>query len=336
VIRAEEAEAVSDASEVATARRAALQHANALQLSATATARAGLVATELATNLVKHGDGGTILFATDDAKPQSLTLIAIDRGRGIANVVAAKQDGFSTAGSPGTGLGAMDRATTSTEIFTLPDRGTAVVCTIEDEVSRPSVINPRPRISVAGVALPKHGEEANGDAWAAVATRDFMTVAVVDGLGHGPQAATAASEAIRVIRARAEQSLEDLLRDAHAALRSTRGAALSIARIHSSANRLDFIGIGNVAGTIVTDDTVRKTVSLPGIVGHEMRKLQTFSYPWSASSVLVMQSDGVSANWNHLSSPGLFQHGPAMIAAVLYRDHTRGSDDATVVVAKGS
>jgi anti-sigma regulatory factor (Ser/Thr protein kinase) len=336
VIRASTEERVTDASEVASARRTAMQHAHALHLSAHGAARAGLVATELATNLIKHGDGGTILFATDDAKPKSLTLIAVDRGRGIANVGAAKRDGFSTAGSPGTGLGAMERATTSTEIFTLADRGTAVICTIDDEERASPVINAPSRISVAGVSLPKRGEDANGDAWGAVSTRDVVTIALADGLGHGPQAAMASTEAMTAILSRADLPLEDLFRDAHAALRSTRGAAVSVARIHASVNRIDFIGIGNVAGTIVSDDAVRKTVSLPGIVGHEMRKLSTFSYPWAASSVLVMQSDGVSANWNPAQSPGLMQHGPALIAAVLYRDHHRTSDDATVVVAKAS
>ena len=74
----------------------------------------------------------------------------------------------------------------------------------------------------------------------------------------------------------------------------------------------------------------------PGIVGHEMRKVQSFSYPWLASSVLILQSDGVSANWNAANYPGLMQHEPALIAAVLYRDLCRGTDDATVVVAKAS
>ena len=96
------------------------------------------------------------------------------------------------------------------------------------------------------------------------------------------------------------------------------------------------IGVGNIAGTIAADDVMTRLVSLPGIVGHEMRKLQTFSYPGLASSVLVLQSDGVSASWNAATCPGLMQHEPALIAGVLYGDPCRGNDDATVVVAKAS
>lgn len=336
MIRAIAHERVSDASEVATARRAALQHAQAMGMGENAAGRVGLVATELATNLIKHAGGGTIVFARDIVRTRSLTLISLDRGRGIPNLSAAKRDGFSTAGSPGTGMGAIERASTSLEIFSVPERGTAVVCTIDDDARDAPVLQAPSRIRIGGISVPLRGEDANGDDWCAVANRDIATIAVIDGLGHGTLAADAAAQANRVLRERAEESLDALFQDLHAALRATRGAAISIARIHAGVNRVDFMGVGNVAGTIVSDDAVRKTVSLPGIVGHEMRKLQTFSYPWSASSVLVMQSDGVSANWNPASWPGLMQYSPELIAAVLYRDHARHSDDATVVVAKAS
>jgi hypothetical protein len=266
-----------------------------------------------------------------------LTIVAIDKGRGMANVNAAMRDGYSTSGTQGTGLGAVRRATASLDIYSLPDRGTVVLCSVEDDAPRSSPILDAPaRIVVGGIALPKPPEDQNGDAWTAVPGRDVYTVAVIDGLGHGPIASTASSAAVRVIVERAEQPLERLMEDMHAALRGTRGAAVGIARIHSSLKRVDFLGVGNIAGTIVTDDSQRKTVSLPGIVGHEMRKLQIFSYPWAASSVLVLHSDGVSASWNPAAFPGLMQYDPTLIAAALYRDHCRGNDDATVVVAKAT
>jgi len=127
-----------------------------------------------------------------------------------------------------------------------------------------------------------------------------------------------------------------LFAEMHGVMRPTRGAAVGIARIEAASGRLDFCGVGNIAGTIASDDAVRRVVSLGGIVGHEMRKVQTFAYPWTASSVLVMQSDGVSASWNASAYPGLLQRDPAVIAAVLFRDHCRGNDDATVVVARAS
>lgn len=312
----------------------AVSCAAALRLSETSTGRAALVATELATNLIKHAGGGSLLFGSND---KTLVIVSIDKGRGLLNLSAALSDGYSTAGSAGTGLGAVRRATTSFDVYALPEKGTAIYATIGDAApSAPPVLLAPSRVVAGGVCIPKTGEEQNGDAWTGNLTRDVITIAVADGLGHGPAAATASTAAVRMVADRFEQPLEHILQDAHGALRPTRGAAVAIARVYLTAGRTDFIGAGNIAGTIVTEDTMRKMVSLSGIVGHEMRKVQSFSYPWLASSVLILQSDGVSANWNAANYPGLMQHEPALIAAVLYRDHGRGTDDATVVVAKAS
>ncbi len=335
MIRVSEAVRVDDASAIADARRAALTCATSLRLSETSSGYAGLVATELATNLIKHAGGGSVLLGSDESREKSMVILSIDTGRGLTNA-AAMSDGYSTSGTAGTGLGAVRRASATFDVYAFPDRGTTILATIADAASRAPLVRAPSRVIVGGICIAKPGEEESGDAWTAGLSRDLVTISVADGLGHGPAAATASTAAVRAVAERFEQPLEDMLRDAHGALRPTRGAAMAVARIHLTACRTEFIGVGNIAGTIVTDDAMRKTVSLSGIVGHEMRKAQSFSYPWLASSVLVLQSDGVSANWNAAKYPGLMQHGPALIAAVLYRDHCRGTDDATVVVAKAS
>ena len=339
MIRINRIERVGDPSQVAVARRAAQQSAEALRMSEGAAGHAALLATELATNLIKHGGGGSLLFGTDESTVRSLTIVAIDKGTGIANVLAAMKDGFSTAGSPGTGLGSVERSATTLDIYTLPDKGTVVHCVISEDVPRSPVHASARRMAIAGIALPKPGDTACGDAWAMASGSngtESITIGVADGLGHGPAAATASAAAARVLAASGDAPLERILEDAHGALRPTRGAAVGIARIHPHLRRVDFIGVGNIAGTIADEDGMRKTVSLPGIVGHEMRKLQTFSYPWSPTSVLVLHSDGLSANWSMKPYPGLLQHDAALMAAVLYRDHCRGTDDATVVVVKAA
>lgn len=333
MIRLTQAVRVHDASEVADARRMAISCAAALRLSETSNGRAALVATELATNLLKHAGGGTLLFGSNE---KTLAIVSLDKGRGLTNLSVAMSDGYSTAGSAGTGLGAVRRATASLDVYALPERGTAIYATVDDAAPAAPPLHAPSRVVAGGVCIPKTGEELNGDAWTASLTRDSVTIAVADGLGHGPAAATASTAAVRTMAERFEHPLEHILQDMHGALRPTRGAAVAVTRLHLAAGRADFIGVGNIAGTIVTDDTMRKMVSLSGIVGHEMRKVQSFSYPWLASSVLILQSDGVSANWNAANYPGLMQHEPALIAAVLYRDHCRGTDDATVVVAKAS
>jgi len=319
---------VHDGSQVFDARRTATRIAEQLRFNETTAGKAALLATELATNLVKHGDGGSILFLADGG----LTMVAIDKGRGIPNVDAALRDGFSTAGSAGTGLGAIARSADTFDVYSLPDRGTAVLCSVG---TRPAAAAVAP-VKIAGVCIAKPGEEIPGDAWTAFPRHDGATIVVADGLGHGPLAATASTAAIRAMELHSDSSLDRLLADSHGALRPTRGAAVGIARILLHDGRLDFAGVGNIAGGAVADGATRRVVSLPGIVGHEMRKVQTFSYPFNRSTVLILHSDGVSSNWNPASYPGLLQREPALIAAVIYRDHHRTTDDATVVVAKAA
>lgn len=339
MIRSGRLVAVSDSSQVSEARRVAVQCANELRMSENGAGRVALLATELATNLVKHAGGGSIIVGLDAEEERTLTLISIDKGQGIANLRAAMQDGYSTAGSPGTGLGAIDRKSDSFDVFSTGGKGTVVMCRVIDgglEGAQPAALAAMSRMRIGGICLAKSGEEESGDAWGAVRSRDGATIVVADGLGHGEAAATASIAAIRVFREHPDLPLEQLMERMHGALRPTRGAAVGIARIHLQKGNVDFIGVGNIACTIVSETSARKTISQNGIVGHEARRLQGFSYPWMAASVLIMQSDGLSSTWNGDHYPGLFEHEPSVIAAAIYRDHCRGSDDATVVVAKAS
>ncbi|MBV9494653.1 MAG: ATP-binding protein, partial [Acidobacteria bacterium] len=197
---------VNDASGVAGARRRAQQIAESLQMSATAAGKAALVATELATNLIKHADHGTIFFLTSEDQPWTLTILSTDKGRGISNVPGAMRDGYSTAGSPGTGLGAISRNASVFDIWSAEGKGTIALCRVEDEAlrKRVSALDRAPRVVVAGVCLPLAGEDVAGDAWTSMHDgSDQTTIVVVDGLGHGPAAATAANAAVVSSRSRA-------------------------------------------------------------------------------------------------------------------------------------
>ena len=103
--------AVTDLSGVADARRHATALAASLGFDETDVGRVAIVVTEAATNLVKHATGGEILGrAAGTAKCAALEMLALDRGPGIESVAAALRDGFSSAGSAGTGLGAIQAA----------------------------------------------------------------------------------------------------------------------------------------------------------------------------------------------------------------------------------
>ena len=181
------------------------------------------------------------------------------------------------------------------------------------------------------------GEEVCGDSWAIDDAEGRATVLVVDGLGHGPQAAEAAREAVRVFRETAPLGPAEVIRLAHAALRSTRGAAVAVARIDRERGEVRFAGVGNISGAIVhpTDENSRTSmVSHNGTVGHTIRKVQEFIYPWAPGSLLVMHSDGMATQWQVGRYTGLAASHPGLIAGVVYRDFRRSRDDVTIVVVR--
>jgi len=92
--------------------------------------------------------------------------------------------------------------------------------------------------------------------------------------------------------------------------------------------------VGNISAVIRDRDGVRSLVSHNGTLGHQVRKLQEFTYPFRAGALLVLHSDGVATRWDLDGYPGLDARHPAVAAAALYRDFERGRDDATVLAAR--
>jgi hypothetical protein len=173
-----------------------------------------------------------------------------------------------------------------------------------------------------------------GDGWAVAPVADGIKVIVIDGLGHGPLAGDAAQAGVQAFRSAAARPVPEIMESVHGALKSTRGAAVSVAAIDTRRRIVTFVGIGNVTGTILGDGPLRHTVSHGGIAGHATVRIQPFTYPWPADGLLVLCSDGVATQWSLDAYPGLRQRDPGLIAGVLYRDHARGRDDATVVVVR--
>jgi anti-sigma regulatory factor (Ser/Thr protein kinase) len=320
---------VQEVSEVGAARRAAVSVAERLGFSEADSAKVALAVTELATNLVRHGGGGELILAPLTDGQSGLQVVALDRGAGITNVPEALRDGFSTAGTQGAGLGAVARQADHSELFTVPGAGTVVLARFLRGAAPPEG-----SLTVGGISLPDVRETVCGDAWVAAAGPERTSIMVADGLGHGPTAAEAANLAVQVFRERRAASPSDIMADAHAALRPTRGAAIGIAEVDHGRGLVTFVGVGNISGVIVTGTATRSLVSHAGIVGHQCRKIQEFTYPWSRDSILVLHSDGLQSHWHLDGYSGLAQRHPTVIAALLYRDHLRGKDDVTVVVAR--
>jgi anti-sigma regulatory factor (Ser/Thr protein kinase) len=293
--------------------------------------RVALVATELATNILKHGNGGEILVgAFGEGHDGGIELIALDKGPGIANVAASMADGHSTAGTAGKGLGAVVRQSHFVDVASWPGIGTAVLARLKR--GHPPE-GPTDNSRIGAVSVPKFGEEVCGDSWGVSIGREEMTVLVADGLGHGPEAAQAAVEAVRLFHRFNGHRAPALLEYIHGGLRATRGAAVSIARFQPATGKIIYSGVGNIAGVIAANGELKRMVSMPGTAGHNARKIQAFEYPF-ASGLVILHSDGIASTWTLDRYPNLAARHPTLIAAVLYRDLARHHDDATVLVAK--
>jgi anti-sigma regulatory factor (Ser/Thr protein kinase) len=324
--------AIGDASQIPAARRTATQLAEGLGFNTTGAGNVALVVTEIGTNMLKHATGGEILLhAIRRGDIGGLEIVGIDRGKGIADLDRCLRDGYSTAGSPGTGLGAIRRLSTSFEICTAPGQGTAVLARLWAGTAAPDADGPRIAVGFAGAA--HSGESVSGDGWAVEHAGARTVLLLVDGLGHGVVAATAAREAVRLFHENVRHAPADIVQALHDGLRSTRGAAVAVTEISSERGVVKFAGLGNVSAAIVTPGARRHLVSHNGTAGHTVRRIDEFAYPWSKDAVLVKHSDGLGTHWDLDRYPGLISRSPSLIAAVLYRDFNRGRDDVSVLVA---
>lgn len=326
---------LDDSSSVAVVRRAGNALARELQFDETLAGQLALLVTEAATNIIKHAGHGAILLRGlhhhhAGHAVSGIEVIAIDKGPGIANLHTQMEDGNSTTGTYGIGLGALKRLSHEFDVYTQSGQGTALWMVIWKDSQQA----PKSDWEVGAICLPIQGEEVCGDNWAIVACEGALTLMVVDGLGHGPEAALAANAAVTVAHQHANQLPSVIMQRAHVALQGTRGAAVAISRIDLDNSQLKFAGIGNISVCMFHADKRRHLVSHNGIIGSNMRKLQEFSEPWEPDALLIAHSDGISTRWDMTNYPELQHCHSALIAAVIYRDFSRGRDDATIVVLR--
>jgi anti-sigma regulatory factor (Ser/Thr protein kinase) len=339
---------VHDSTRVRDVRVAAEDAAAHTGLGRDRTAVAALVATELATNLLKHGGGGQILIDTVDAdlaepgtgRGPALQITAIDHGPGIADLTTALRDGFSTTSSLGAGLGTCRRIADHFEVHTEPGRGTIALARVHAaRRDRPGHRFPATGAPVraGGINIPLAAAAYSGDAWACVRSGERITLLLADGLGHGPAAAKASGAAVEHLHHLAHLPPAELLGALHTALRDTRGAAVAVARLDLATEHLDFAGIGNIGARLRFGDSWRPLLSHPGIVGaHRPARLPQCRLPWSRDSLLVLHSDGLPSRWTPPPVAPLTSWDPAVTAAVIVRDSSSAArpvrDDTTVAV----
>ncbi|WP_428955995.1 ATP-binding protein [Streptomyces sp. cg35] len=315
---------VDHASAVHHAATLARDAARAGGLGGTTAERAAVLTSELAGNLLRHAVGGAV-YVQRHPQGDGLDVVAVDRGPGMASPDRAMVDGYSTAGTLGSGMGAARRLADELTLRTLPGVGTLICARFHAPGAAP------PRADVGLVCLPLRGEERCGDSAAVADAPGGRTAVVVDGLGHGAEAAEASAAAVGVFREGPERPLPELLAAMDRALRSGRGAAVGLLRLRPGT--VEHCGIGNVRLLLVGHDGVgSRATGQPGVVGWNMPRPLPRSLPMPEECAAVLHSDGIGARWADTATPFLLGLPPRLLAAALGHGYRSARDDATALV----
>jgi len=192
----------------------------------------------------------------------------------------------------------------------------------------------------AVAASTKQGHGESGDQYAVFPDASGVLIAVVDGLGHGSEAAVAARAAIGEIQAHRGQPLDRLVDRCHERLQRERGVVMSLAWFHESGSTLSWIGVGNVEGVLLRPgqrepssfrDRRELLLLRPGVVGGQLPQLRVTGVGVAAGDMLVLATDGIDSRFA-FSQEG--RGTPRQVAEGILASHGRTDDDALVLVAR--
>lgn len=328
---------VADRSYLSLTKREILKLAQSYGFNENKQGKIDIIVTELTSNLIKHTrDGGEILVKpVGKEKIKGIEIICLDNGRGMKDIPRMMEDGVSTVGSQGEGLGAIKRLSDEFDLYSQHELGTVILSRLyltEKDRKKSGLSH---SLDLRAVMVAKSGETHCGDAWRIIPFTDKYLVITVDGLGHGTDAHEAAIQAIDVLKENISLDPAMALKTIHQEIKSTRGAVGAIALINTKDSTVSFCGIGNIAGKVLSGEMSKSLISYNGILGHNIpNTINNHIFSWSDTSLLVLHSDGLKSRWDINKYSYLKRHDPSVIAAVLYKDHTRKTDDVLVIVGK--
>jgi len=180
------------------------------------------------------------------------------------------------------------------------------------------------------------GERVSGDSYLIKPFEQRILVAVIDGVGHGDEAAKAARRTVEILDTYAVESAISLIERCHEALLRTRGVVLTVAKLNTAENTMTWLGVGNVEGRLYRADAAashpRESVLLRGgLVGYQLPALRASVIPVAPGDLLILATDGIHTTFEdgiNLNAT------PRQIADKILRWHFKGNDDALVLVLR--
>ncbi|GAB2527855.1 anti-sigma regulatory factor [Spirosoma aerophilum] len=293
-----------------------------------------IILAELISNLVKYASEGELLAKLTTGPDKAiLELISVDKGPGMEDPSRMMLDGVSTGGSLGQGLGAIKRLSNEFQLYSQPGHGTVVLVRLYEKAPQPTST---PLLAdVRCISVPKLGETVCGDACYTKLNSTSLTVFLGDGLGHGLLAHSAVEQAIRRMKLEMEASPAKLLEIVHEASAGTRGLVATCAIFDFTSRKWKLCGVGNIIARLVGSMGTKGYMAQNGILGYNIpRTLIDQEMSYERGQTLVMTSDGLHTRWNPARYPGSGNYDPSILAAIIYKECARHTDDMSVIVSK--
>jgi anti-sigma regulatory factor (Ser/Thr protein kinase) len=296
-----------------------------------------IIVSEICSNLVKYALSGEILFRVAHAEDQStFEILSVDKGPGIADIPRVMRDGVSTGSSLGHGLGAIERLSTIFNIYSIPDWGTIVyskVSTHPNGFVRKETLD----VDVRGLCVPKPREVECGDAYRIKRTKSDVRVFLGDGLGHGKFAEEAVKRAGDFFFASEETNPVDILRQMHENVRRTRGLVAAVGIFDRKKNEWKVCGVGNILTRLYHGISYKNYMSYNGTIGLNIPgSMNCSTLPGERNQYLVMTTDGIRSRWDLAKLPSILKYDNMVLAAAVYKDFNRGTDDSSILISKVS
>lgn len=294
-----------------------------------------IIVAEITSNINKYGkDGELLVMIHPDPQEMYLEMIAVDRGPGMQEPLRMMEDGVSTTGTLGHGLGAIKRLSNTFEVYSVKSWGTVLLSRVYNKTV-PAVRNSS-RPVFRHVVVAKPGEEVCGDGCVVEQTATQVKVFLGDGLGHGKEAHRAVAAAADVFRESRETSPVAIIRAMHQEVKKTRGLVGSVVVIDLLAKQGWIGGIGNIATKSFSAGQSRNHICYNGIIGlnipNTMKDQDLLN--GDANQYIVLCSDGIRSQWDMTRYPGILKYDLSILAAAIYKDFARKTDDMSVVVGK--
>jgi anti-sigma regulatory factor (Ser/Thr protein kinase) len=292
-----------------------------------------LIVAEMTSNLFKYSDDGELLVGVfPNAGNPYVELISIDNGPGMINPSKMMQDGVSTSNTLGCGLGSMKRLSDAFDLYSLIGWGTIVLCRVYSDRERVRTTN---EVIMRPIVVYKPGEKTSGDGFTYKKTEKYIKMMLADGLGHGPDANFAINEAANAFKIFPDYSPTETIRFIHSNIKKTRGAVISIVGYDISRKVWTVVGIGNIAGRIFGPVNFKNHMSYNGIVGHNIpNTINDQEYSTEEFNQVMLCSDGIKTRIDIGRYPMMYKYDLTILAASIYKDHARQTDDMSVVIAK--